>query len=335
MNKPDWKQAKRFLALLTGEDNPLVCLQVFSEAGDRGDLAEYRHGRLSDLAIQKWLIVKIKRGAGVFYTINRTDGEGRRTANMTSTVAAVVDLDGTPLPSTFPIQPHVIIETSAGRFHLVWFLEASSDFAAWSDLQRRLAAFYKGDPSLVDPPRVVRLPGFDHLKREPFRSTVIRWPDAFDDTRLTMAALAAAHPWEYEHQVQPQERRAPANIEWDTPGNVERARAHLASLVMETGQRNHQAYAAACKLGDFAISRGTSLELLNEWNESQADPCPTARLSTLSKARHATGRIPQAPRSSQPPRKISPPTTTPPAPRSRNNPMAPGYLDGTRRAWRR
>ena len=30
--KPNWKEAKRYLALLTGEADPLTCLQVFADA---------------------------------------------------------------------------------------------------------------------------------------------------------------------------------------------------------------------------------------------------------------------------------------------------------------
>ena len=275
INKPNWAEAKRFAKVLTGEDDPWIMLQVFDDSEQkRTSLAEYNYGRLSDVAIQKWLIGKIKAGAGVYYVINETDGIGRRRENMRFTVAALVDLDGAPLPSTFPVEPHIIVQTSEGRYHVIWLLKQSTDFAAWSDLQKRLATYYCGDRKLVDPPRVARLPGFDHLKREPYRSHVIRWPDAFDDARLTMAKLAEAHPCDYEHREPRQERQAPANIEWDTKANVEAARAYLAGLVAETGQRNHQAYAAACQLGDLAISPDKSLALLTEWNGGQADPLP-------------------------------------------------------------
>ena len=236
------------------------------------------------MAIQKWLVVKLKAGAGVFYTVNATDGQGRRGANMTQVRAALVDLDGAPLPAEFPIEPHVIIETSAGRWHLIWLLEPSSDFATWSDLQARLAAYYGGDAKLIDPPRVARLPGFDHQKGEPFRSHVIRWCDPFECERLSMATLAEQHPCDYQrHQAPEEHQEAPADIEWDTEANVERARAHLAGLVAETGDRNNQAYAAAAKLDDLAISTAMSLELLHEWNDGQDDPLPEHEIEAVVK----------------------------------------------------
>ena len=119
LEKPLWSDGYRFMAALTGSTQAKVMLQVFDDRGEDGRLAEWRYGRLTDQAIQKWLVVKIKAGCGVFVTMNRTDGTGRRRQNVTHYQASFIDLDGKELPTRWPIQPDIIIESSAGRYRVL------------------------------------------------------------------------------------------------------------------------------------------------------------------------------------------------------------------------
>jgi hypothetical protein len=110
------------------------------------------------------------KGAGIFVTINETDGKGRKAENIIKVRFLFVDLDGSPLPTFGPL-PHITVETSPGHWHVYWRVywpgtnqELLEKFA---DKQRALIAAHKGDPAVCDLPRVMRLPGFFHLKREP------------------------------------------------------------------------------------------------------------------------------------------------------------------------
>ena len=78
--------------------------------------------------MQKWIVTRYKRGAGVFITINETDGTGRRGENMTRYRAAFVDLDGAPLPTSWPLEPSFVIESSAGKYHCYWLLQERHRF---------------------------------------------------------------------------------------------------------------------------------------------------------------------------------------------------------------
>jgi hypothetical protein len=277
-------EAGLFLEVLAGSPNPEFTFQVFDDKGKRHNLAAWKHGTLEQVA--PWLTARASAGCGIFATINETDGHGRRRKNVTAARACFVDLDGAARPTKYPIKPHMIVETSPGRYHLYWLLEPTTDLVTWSDCQARLAAFYGGDPKVIDPPRVMRLPGFAHRKGQPFDVKVLEAP-APEDVRLdnsfarcSLAEIAEAHPAEYTATGPDDGARGDALKEppggWDRPVNVERARAYLkdapASVEGEHGDDN--AYRVACELNDLGISPEHSLDLMMEddgWND-RCDP---------------------------------------------------------------
>ena len=109
-------------------------------------------------------------GAGVFVTVNATDGRGRKASNVQSIRAVFADFDGAPLPASFPIRPHALIESSPARWHAYWFCSlALSEFAG---VQRSIAQTFGSDPVVCDLPRVMRVPGFIHQKAEPFQTRI-------------------------------------------------------------------------------------------------------------------------------------------------------------------
>ena len=111
-------------------------------------------------------------GGGIFLTVNETDGKGRRKDNITRIRAIFVDLDGSPLEPVLEHNPHMVVETSQGKFHCYWFVK---DFPieAFSDTQKRLAEMFNGDPVVHDTSRVMRVPGYWHQKGEAFFSRII------------------------------------------------------------------------------------------------------------------------------------------------------------------
>jgi hypothetical protein len=123
-------------------------------------------------------------GAGVFVTINETDGKGRKAKNIVRIRAVFVDLDGAPLAPVMSGRclPHIIVESSPQRWHAYWLVQgmALEDFTPiqWAAIRR-----YNADPIIHDLPRVMRLPGFVHakvkngVKSEPFVSGIIHTRD--------------------------------------------------------------------------------------------------------------------------------------------------------------
>lgn len=128
-------------------------------------LARVFHGTLEEhaAALERFN----DQGAGVYVTINETDGRGRKAENITRVRAAWVDLDGSPLdPCRQWEEPHVIVETSPGRWHAYWLVDGL-ELDQFRNVQERLIAAFGADKSVHDLPRVMRLPGFYHRKGEP------------------------------------------------------------------------------------------------------------------------------------------------------------------------
>ncbi|MDM7255195.1 MAG: phage/plasmid primase, P4 family, partial [Paracoccus sp. (in: a-proteobacteria)] len=168
----DLEEAGRFLEQLD-QDAAGWTFQTFDDNSDRKDkrLVRTLHGTLADHA--ETLIHLQEQGAGVFVTVNRTDLKGRKTANIQEVRAAFVDLDGAPVePVRAWEEPHILVETSPGKWHGYWLIDGLP-LAEFSDVQKVLIEAFGADRSVNDLPRVMRLPGFWHLKSEPFKTRLI------------------------------------------------------------------------------------------------------------------------------------------------------------------
>jgi hypothetical protein len=134
---------------------------------DKENLLRTFYGTLAKHAIR--LQQLNDKGAGVFVTINETDGKGRNADHIVRIRAAFADLDGAPLEPVMRalLLPHIVVESSPGKFHVYWRAEgmAPEDF---KPVQKAVAERFHSDPAVHDLPRVMRLPGFFHRKREPF-----------------------------------------------------------------------------------------------------------------------------------------------------------------------
>ena len=176
----DLDMAERFLKRLD-PDAAFFTFQTFDDNQDRKSksLVRVLHGTLAhDASALKRLN---DNGAGIFVTINGTNHRGRKAKNIVRIRALWVDLDGAPLDPVLNDQelpkPHLVIESSPGRWHPYWFVTgiALQDFTA---LQKALIARFHSDPSVHDLSRVMRLPGFWHRKGEPFLVKLISDSDA-------------------------------------------------------------------------------------------------------------------------------------------------------------
>jgi hypothetical protein len=146
-------------------DGQAATFQVYDETGQgRREIGRILHGSLA----QHWRELKAlnEAGAGIFVAVNQTDGRGRRIENITQARALLLDLDGAPLSPVLAARPkpHLIVETSAGRFHCLWLVDDChlAEYPAW---QTALASRFDGDLAVKDVARCVRLPGHWNHKR--------------------------------------------------------------------------------------------------------------------------------------------------------------------------
>lgn len=140
-----------------------MTFQTFSDAGHSGHdpVASIFHGTVRD----HWpRIVELQaRGAGVFIAVNRTDGQGRKRANIVESCAIWADIDKPTASNSLPIDPHIVVESSPGKQHKYWRTTAPSD-EAHDAVMNRLALDHDADKSATDFARVLRLPGTLHQK---------------------------------------------------------------------------------------------------------------------------------------------------------------------------
>lgn len=154
---------KRFLGRFEG----IKTFQTFDDTkSKRHQLARIIHNNTAQLQQLN------RQGAGIFLTINETDGKGRSRENISRVRAIWVDLDGAPIEPVLQDMPHMVVESSPGKYHAYWFVK---DFPleGFSQTQKRLIEKYNGDKAVHDLPRVMRIPGFWHLKGEPFCSRIV------------------------------------------------------------------------------------------------------------------------------------------------------------------
>ena len=177
-NQVDIDEAEEFLKLLDPDARGFT-FQTFDDSEQkRGGLIRVMHGTLAQHADE--LRRLNNAGAGVFVTINETDLAGRKAENIVRVRAVFVDLDGAPLEPVLKHdpQPHMVVTSSPSKWHAYWRVE-DLELGEFQDAQRGLIEHFNADPAVKDLPRVMRLPGFFHLKGEPHLVTLRnRMPDA-------------------------------------------------------------------------------------------------------------------------------------------------------------
>jgi|TARA_A100001391_G_scaffold40407_1_gene22652 hypothetical protein len=160
------KQYARFL-------NSFGTHHSFQTFGDKGldkRLIKQLHGTI-DEHVDKLQELN-KKGAGVFFTVNRTDLHGRTTKNIKSVRAVFIDLDGTPLPTRFELQPNLIVNTSPDKYHCYWLVD-DMPLQSFVLYQEALALKFNSDPVVKDLPRVMRVAGFYHNKHKPYPIKIV------------------------------------------------------------------------------------------------------------------------------------------------------------------
>ncbi|MEH2440505.1 virulence-associated E family protein [Nostoc sp.] len=156
--------ANSFLTIL---GNAPWLFQTFDDNSTRKDksLTRQFYGSLDE----HWneLVELNKRGAGVFVTVNQTDGATRKAENITSVRALFIDCDN-GLPSEFHNTPSIVVNSSCNdKGHAYWVLsEPSNDVDKFTAKQQQLINYYVSDKAVKDLPRVMRLPGLFHMKGE-------------------------------------------------------------------------------------------------------------------------------------------------------------------------
>lgn len=219
---PDLKVAERYLTLLD-EAADQFTFQTFDDLKSRKDpsLIKVLNGTLeqhaTDMTRLQW------RRAGVFVTVNETDGAGRKNDNIKRIRAVWCEWDNPePLPN-FPLEPHLIVESSPKKYHIYWRVEGLMP-PEFDGVMQTMVSVYGSDPNAKDRARVLRLPGFWHQKGEQFQVRIVEESGAIPYGRNEI--LQAFPP-----TSRPRSRSAqPVSSQTIPPDEVARIRAALAYI---------------------------------------------------------------------------------------------------------
>jgi hypothetical protein len=227
-------------------------------------------------------------GHGIFHMVSHGDLQGRRAENVTAISAYFVDLDGAPMPDPWPVPPTAIVESSPGRYHAYWRVE-NAPLAAFERVQKHLALLMDGDDKVHDLPRVMRLPGYQHLKGEPFTSALLTCTDTRYEHEVFLDVIAIPDP---EPVTAPQAPLPSAVRSYiDQRNRKPRARDPVereADRVLQAveGNRNDTLYRRACALANEVAAGKVS--------QSEAEARLKAAGLALGLPEHETARTIQS-----------------------------------------
>jgi hypothetical protein len=251
---PDLEQARKFLELLD-PDAEQFSFQTFDDSEQkRGHLAKVLHGTLDDVAPQ--LLALQKRGAGVFVCVNETDLQGRSAENIKRARAVFVDLDGSPVQPvmTCSLEPHIVVESSPGRYHSYWLAHRLS-LQSFPIIQKRIIKRFHADKAVHDLPRVMRLPGFIHQKNGAFQTKIVQVNE-----RLPYEANDLLNEfYEAEETEQTQGDRKPNGHDKE-PLDLDALRKSL------TGETPHEWHAAMLAMVAHLVSKGAEDWFILDWS---------------------------------------------------------------------
>lgn len=161
----DNNQAREFITALTGSCTSNVTFQVFFDpkniAAPQG-LAQTWTNTLDESL--EFIDYSQSQFCGVYMCVNETDGRGRETENIKTLRVVLADFDGMAEP-VWGITPHLIQKRDELHGHAFWLIDAgNASFDEWSMLQKQVAMYHGTDEQVIDPARVIRLPGSVHYK---------------------------------------------------------------------------------------------------------------------------------------------------------------------------
>jgi hypothetical protein len=165
-------------------------LQTFPEAPGATGQAQVMHaprGRAAPV-----LDALNARGHGIYFAPSDFAGGRRWITDVTHVFHLWIDKDEGDLPPSWPFEPHTIVNTSPGRYQIIWRVDGlPQDNTLHRQLLVALAARYAGDPKATGTNRVLRLAGFKHLKREAY---MVRLLHASDHRAWTLQEAQEAIP---------------------------------------------------------------------------------------------------------------------------------------------
>jgi putative DNA primase/helicase len=270
----DREQTEEFVRLLTGEPRSLMWWATFPDGEGDSSLAPQAFFATVDEVYEK-LLEASDAGHGIFVAVNEADGAGRKTENIVRVRAVFADedeKDGHPpvMADALSPPPTMVVRSGGGR-HFYWRV-TDAPLTVFTSAQRGIAAKLGTDPRICDLPRVMRCPGFPHLKdrsqpKPVFIEAASGEVHALETVLAGLGIETAAVVGKTHSGTNGGPRVLVSNA-------LDRARAYLSTIRAKEGDGGDLQTFKACAsaLWDFALDRQTAWELVKEWNATNATP---------------------------------------------------------------
>ena len=130
-------------------------------------------------------------GYGIFITVNKSNG-GRKAKDIEAVRYVFADLDGVSPARMIDFMPTFAVKSSDGKYHGYWATDSEFPLKGFRGVQKAIAYCFGSDPAVNDLPRVMRVAGFMHQKKEPQRTEVVWVND--DQSKLSYADCVEKFP---------------------------------------------------------------------------------------------------------------------------------------------
>lgn len=176
----DFKDACDFIELLTGDRNTVLSFQTFDDKEINGkkrkkkSLIRSLDGSLKE--VQKELTQLNRNDAGVFVVVNEKPSDlANKDEYVTRIRALFIDQDGkVEYPPNWHVEPSIIVKRDLTHWHAYWLLNDNLPVDKFKAAQIGLSKDYDTDPSICNPARIMRVPGFFHNKGKPVPVKLVR-----------------------------------------------------------------------------------------------------------------------------------------------------------------
>lgn len=265
------REAERYLAKLCNGaslDATKFVFQVFDDSpAKRKELAGIMHATL--YAALPWLKAKQAEGRGVFVTIAETKDGGRKDEDFIRSRGVWQDHDDPNVPpATLPLEPHIVVESSAGKWHQ-YLLTQTTDREALKAAQNVLVERYGSDKNCKGLTRVLRLPGSLNLKDQA-HPWLVRIESLSDREPYTWADVEAALPSSPRNATTPAKTSAPST----EPKSDD---AELVRLIL-TGEDYHGAILTlSARYVHAGMSQAQVVEVIQGFIDSSGDTSDRAK----------------------------------------------------------
>lgn len=153
------------------------------------------------LSIEETLKKHNEQNRGIFFVVNYG---GHDDAAITRINAQFFEMDNGTFEEqqakvdAFPLPPSMIIRTRKS-LHVYYFVDSTAKVARFRIIQQQMVKHFHGDPMCVNESCVMRLPGFNHCKKEPVMVECISF---HPERKYTQDQLADALPTIDEQSVE-------------------------------------------------------------------------------------------------------------------------------------